>query len=73
MNIALDKYPHVLTKLGILWGHKDCGDYLDGLLYDTRFGRSGFSLPAAMELMLLSYVHAALYPKPGDVWYAVDR
>lgn len=58
----LAEFPHVLERLCPLWSLRECGLYLDGLMFSDRFGRAGFSSPAIADLFFLRQLHDFLYP-----------
>jgi hypothetical protein len=52
---GLERLPHVLNKLCLLWGRPECDAYISGLIMDSRDGkRQGLPWEAAMELMFLA-------------------
>lgn len=53
-SIALERFPHLLEKIGKQWNNANCIAYLRGLIHDTREGkRSGFHQEVFRELLLL--------------------
>jgi hypothetical protein len=51
---GLERLPHVLNKLCLLWGRPECEAYISRLIMDSRDGsRQGLPWEAAMELMFL--------------------
>ncbi len=49
-----DKFPHVLEKIGTVWGTTEALETLNDLLLDDRNGeRRGFDLNAAEDILLL--------------------
>jgi hypothetical protein len=52
---GLERLPHVMNKLCLLWGRPECEAYISGLIMDSRDGkRQGLPWEAAMELMFLA-------------------
>ena len=52
---GLERLPHVVNKLCLLWGKPECDAYISGLVMDSRDGkRQGLPWEAAMELMFLA-------------------
>jgi hypothetical protein len=52
---GLERLPHVLNKLCLLWGRPECEAYISRLIMDSRDGsRQGLPWEAAMELMFLA-------------------
>ena len=75
LDLLLD-YPHVLNRIGELWGHpRQMNQYFEDLLIDSRGGRQGFPLPVISELTRLrAYYQARVDPvkaAPPDVWSTV--
>ena len=68
-----EQFPHIGRKLELLWGHKECADFLHSLFHDTRDGqRQGFPKPVASALFKLLVLHDELFPPkvaPGDIWH----
>lgn len=51
------KYPRIVEKLALLWGHDGLGAYLSHLLIDERGDRQGFSTDIMAEIMFLTNLH----------------
>lgn len=67
------RFPHIGKRLAEYWGHKSFGDYIDGLMNDTRGGkRQGFPPDIAFSLFRLSQTHSLEYPQfdagSSDTW-----
>lgn len=66
-------FPH-LRKIDVMWGTRECRDYLFQLMTDTRGGkRQGFPAEHAMTIMSLLMEHDREFPEfeyePRDfVW-----
>jgi hypothetical protein len=65
--LQLSAYPHVLSKLDLLWGTKDCRDYLTNLVMNDRDGRQpinakGFPLEIINLIICILEIHDELYP-----------
>ena len=59
-----NKYPHISSRLKLLWGSKECYNYFGNLLLDTRDGeRQGFSNEVASSIYRLSVLHDEQFPK----------
>jgi hypothetical protein len=57
---GLERLPHVVNKLCLLWGRPECDAYISGLIMDSRDGkRQGLPWEAAMELMFLADLSVA--------------
>jgi hypothetical protein len=57
---GLERLPHVVNKLCLLWGRPECDAYISGLIMDSRDGkRQGLPWEAAMELMFLAELSVA--------------
>jgi hypothetical protein len=66
------KFPNVLNRVAQVWKDANRADVLfDGLLFDTRGGRQGFSLEAVTELTRLREFHRQMFPRKTDVWSEV--
>jgi hypothetical protein len=51
---ALERLPHLATRVGALWGHAEFELYVNRLLMDSRDGdRQGLPWEAAQELLFL--------------------
>lgn len=59
----LKAYPHIVTKLTLWWGTKECRDYLVGLTTSDRIGRKGFPFETALVIQELIELHDKEYPK----------
>lgn len=57
---GLERLPHVMGKVCLLWGKPECDAYISGLIMDSRDGRrQGLPWEAAMELMFLAELSIA--------------
>lgn len=60
----LPHFERIHLRIEALWGTRDCRDYLNTLLTDTRDGtRTGFPPHIAKELFRLLHEHDLAYPK----------
>ena len=59
----LDQFPHVQSKLTILWGSPECRAYLVDLETPDRIGRQGFPFDVLMTLHQLKDHHDQTYPQ----------
>ena len=63
---ALERHPHVLEKIALLWGHPECGMLIERLFVDDRGDRKGFDKDVIEELMLLGEISRELaFLAPG--------
>lgn len=54
---ALERYPHIVTRLVETWNTPECLDYVRHLIHDNRNGtRSGFSAEEIQEILLLASI-----------------
>ena len=71
-KLVEESFPHIANKLELMWGNKECYDFLNNLFLDTRDGkRQGFPKPIASALHRISTLHDEQYPqyvKNGDIW-----
>lgn len=51
------KFPHIVEKLTMLWGHYGISAYLSHLLIDDRGDRHGFTGDVMSEIMFLNNLH----------------
>lgn len=57
---GLERLPHVMSKVCLLWGQPECDAYINQLIMDSRDGnRQGLPWEAAMELMFLAELSVA--------------
>jgi hypothetical protein len=57
---GLERLPHVMNKLCLLWGQPECDDYISRLMMDSRDGnRQGLPWEAALELLFLTELSVA--------------
>jgi hypothetical protein len=64
-------YPHVYTKLELLWGEPECEKYLNSLVISNREGnRAGFPEVVMIELLNVHELLTApvVAEKPSSVW-----
>jgi hypothetical protein len=59
----LSKYPHVQTRLDIMWGTKECRDYLYQLIVPDRDGRAGFPVEDLDVINDIMRLHDQYYPQ----------
>lgn len=51
------KFPRIVEKLALLWGHGGLSPYLTHLLIDDRGDRQGFTGDVMAEIMFLNNLH----------------
>jgi hypothetical protein len=57
---GLERLPHLMNKVCLLWGRPECDAYINRLIMDSRDGdRQGLPWEAAMELMFLAELSVA--------------
>ena len=57
---GLERLPHVVNKVCLLWGQPECDDYINRLMMDSRDGnREGLPWEAALELLFLAELSVA--------------
>lgn len=60
-SIIDEQFPHIKEKLLLLWGSRECMEYLQSLIeYSVstdRSGRQGFPFHAVVELNIIRRVH----------------
>ena len=65
-------FPHIVKIIDVLWGSKECQQYLLKLILDTRDGsRAGFPYSAFKDIGQLIVIHDELFPKyapEGEKW-----
>ena len=65
-------YPHIATRLELLWGSKECYELFDKLFLDTRDGeRQGFAKDKFVALYRVAVLHDELFPqfvKSSHAW-----
>lgn len=54
------KFPRIVEKLTLLWGHDGVSPYLSHLLIDDRGDRQGFTGDIMAEIMFLNNLHEEL-------------
>lgn len=67
----LEAYPHIVTKLALWWGTKECRDYLAGLTTSDRVGRKGFPFETTLVIQELTDLHDVKFPQfapPATIW-----
>ena len=65
---CLEAYPHIIENISARWERPECLEYLNSLLEDNRAGiRSGFTLGAFEELLLLAELAEARQPPLSPV------
>lgn len=66
------QFPRISVKIEHTWGSKECYDYLNGLLFDTRDNtRNGFSKDVCCAIAKLQMQHNVEFPQfsgSDDVW-----
>ena len=74
---ALEKIPHLMQRLLLMWHQPGCEEFLDKLLVDDRGNRRGFPSDVVDELLMLIDVNGMLGPqrmadaprgRATDVW-----
>lgn len=65
-------FPHISSRLELLWGYKEFNSLINNLLMDSRDGaRAGFPPEIAQALFRLSIIHLKRYPHlvdTNDIW-----
>ena len=57
---GLERLPHVVNKVCLLWGQPECDAYINRLITDSRDGeRQGLPWEAALELLFLAELSVA--------------
>lgn len=57
---GLERLPHVMNKVCLMWGQPECDAYINRLIMDSRDGnRQGLPWEAAMDLMFLAELSVA--------------
>jgi hypothetical protein len=57
---GLERLPHVVNKVCLLWGQPECEAYINRLIMDSRDGnRQGLPWEAALELLFLAELNVA--------------
>jgi hypothetical protein len=51
------KFPRIVEKLTLLWGHEGVSAFLTHLLIDDRGDRQGFTGEIMAEIMFLNNIH----------------
>ncbi|WP_173065630.1 hypothetical protein [Sulfurimicrobium lacus] len=51
------KFPRIVEKLALLWGHEGVSPFLTHLLIDDRGDRHGFTGDIMAEIMFLNNLH----------------
>jgi hypothetical protein len=71
------RFPHVVDRLADLWGSTEIDGYFGELMVADERRRAGFPPEVALEILALSMLHDALFPKSitrRDAWTeALDR
>lgn len=64
------RHPHIVKNLRILWGTKECKEYLEGLITPSRPNRQGFEFQILIEILDFAEQHKQEFPKlyRTDVW-----
>lgn len=69
-------YPHITSRLKLLWGTKECHDLFQRLFLDTRDGtRQGFPKPSAAALYRIYELHDKDFPQfmeKSNIWTNVS-
>lgn len=60
MVSELEKYPHVMKMLELLWLDKRFDEYMQSIILMDRVSRRGFSKEAMQELLILQRVHKTI-------------
>lgn len=68
-------FPRIVNAIAAKWFDAvGCRDYMNGLQFDDRGGRQGFSFEVVQEISALRQHFEAIYPPDSDVWQkAYDR
>ena len=57
---GLERLPHLVNKVCLLWGQPECDAYINQLIMDSRDGnRQGLPWEAALDLMFLAELSVA--------------
>ena len=57
---GLERLPHVVNKVCLLWGQPECDAYINRLIMDSRDGsRQGLPWEAALDLLFLAELSIA--------------
>ena len=57
------RFPHVVDRLADLWGTPAIDAYFGELMVADERRKAGFPPEVAMEILSLSFLHDALFPK----------
>ncbi len=55
-HCSLEKFPRILNKISLLWGHPECETLISTLVIDDRGNRQGFGLDIMDELLFLAQI-----------------
>jgi hypothetical protein len=73
LAVIMEQHEHIVKIIQVLWGHKECLDYIKQLVFDGGDGvgrsRIGFKQEVLSALMDLSNLHVIAQTKPP----ATDR
>ena len=62
-KLVAERFPHISKKIEVTWGHKECSEFINRLLTDSRDGkRQGFPPEVGKALFKLMALHDELYP-----------
>lgn len=65
-----ERHPRVISNVVMLWGSREMGGFLDGLLSNPLMAPNGYSEKAVTEIAALRDFHSRLYPlaaiSPGE-------
>lgn len=67
-RFALEKFPRILDKIKLLWGHPECEMLISSLVIDDRGNRQGFGLEIMDELLFLAQITTIVCPPKNDIW-----
>jgi hypothetical protein len=56
------EYPHIVTRMSEHWGDGSFSAFVDGLLFDERGGRTGFSPDILDEIFVVQNHYRSLQP-----------
>jgi len=67
-HFALEKFPRIMDKILLLWGHPECEVLISSLVIDDRGDRHGFGLEIMDELLFLAQITTLVCPPKNDIW-----
>lgn len=67
-HYALEKFPRIMDKIKLLWGHPECEVLISSLVIDDRGNRQGFGMDIMDELLFLTQITTLVCPPKKDIW-----